>query len=60
MRNIRYKTQLSETLLNKTLKSLESKKLIKAVKSVQANRKKVFLQIFIRKFKYNLLGLYVI
>ena len=43
MRDIRYKTQLSETLLNKTLKSLESKKLIKAVKSVQANRKKVFL-----------------
>jgi DNA-directed RNA polymerase III subunit RPC6 len=41
MRDIRIKTKLSQTILNKTLKSLESKKLIKAVKSVHANKKKV-------------------
>ncbi len=41
IRDIRFKTQLSQTILNKTLKSLESKKLIKAIKSVHANRKKV-------------------
>ena len=41
IRDIRFKTQLSQTILNKTLKSLESKKLIKAVKSVHANKKKV-------------------
>ena len=41
MRDIRIKTKLSQTILNKTLKSLESKKLIKAVKSVHASKKKV-------------------
>jgi DNA-directed RNA polymerase III subunit RPC6 len=41
MRDIRMKTKLSQTILNKTLKSLESKKLIKAVKSVHASKKKV-------------------
>lgn len=41
MRDIRVKTQLSQIVLNKTLKSLESKKLIKAVKSVHASKKKV-------------------
>ena len=41
MRDIRVKTKLSQTILNKTLKSLESKKLIKAVKSVHASKKKV-------------------
>jgi len=41
MRDIRTKTKLSQTILNKTLKSLESKKLIKAVKSVHASKKKV-------------------
>lgn len=40
-RDIRIKTKLSQTVLNKTLKALESKKLIKAVKSVHANKKKV-------------------
>jgi DNA-directed RNA polymerase III subunit RPC6 len=44
MRDIRIKTQLSQTVLNKTLKSLESKKLIKAVKSVHASKKKVIRQ----------------
>jgi len=47
MRDIRFKTQLSPTILNKTLKSLESKKLIKPVKSVQANKKKVKDLLFI-------------
>ena len=41
MRDIRTKTKLSQTILNKTLKALESKKLIKAVKSVHASKKKV-------------------
>ncbi|CAF0734170.1 unnamed protein product [Adineta ricciae] len=43
MRDIRTKTKLSQTILNKTLKSLESKKLIKAVKSVHASKKKVYM-----------------
>ncbi|CAF0724630.1 unnamed protein product [Didymodactylos carnosus] len=43
MRDIRIKTQLSQTFLNKTLKSLESKKLIKAVKSVHASKKKIYM-----------------
>jgi DNA-directed RNA polymerase III subunit RPC6 len=41
MRDIRFKTKLSPIILSKILKSLESKKLIKAVKSVHANKKKV-------------------
>ena len=41
MRDIRIKTKLSQTILNKTLKTLESRKLIKAVKSVHASKKKV-------------------
>ncbi|CAF3694842.1 unnamed protein product [Rotaria sordida] len=43
MRDIRFKVKLSPTILNKILKSLESKKLIKAVKSVHANKKKVYM-----------------
>ncbi|CAF3335739.1 unnamed protein product [Rotaria sp. Silwood2] len=43
MRDIRFKIQLSPTILNKTLKSLENKKLIKAVKSVHANKRKVYM-----------------
>ncbi|CAF3332447.1 unnamed protein product [Rotaria socialis] len=43
MRDIRIKTKLSQTILTKTLKSLESKKLIKAVKSVHASKKKVYM-----------------
>lgn len=48
-REIKIKTQLSPTILNKVLKSLESKKIIKSVKSVHANKKKVndFLFFFI-------------
>jgi DNA-directed RNA polymerase III subunit RPC6 len=41
MHDIRFRTQLSQTVLNKILKILESKKLIKAVKSVHAKKKKV-------------------
>jgi len=44
MRDIRTKTKLSQTILNKTLKALESKKLIKAVKSVHASKKKVMMK----------------
>ncbi|CAF1530890.1 unnamed protein product, partial [Rotaria sp. Silwood1] len=40
IRDIRFKIQLSPTILNKTLKSLENKQLIKAVKSVHANKRK--------------------
>lgn len=43
IRDIRYKSNLLMTQLNKILKSLESKKLIKAVKSVSASRKKVYM-----------------
>ena len=49
MRDIRIKTKLSQTILNKTLKSLESKKLIKAVKSVHASKKKVRI-VFVLNF----------
>lgn len=43
IRDIRYKSNLLLTQVNKTLKNLESKKLIKAVKSVAASRKKVYM-----------------
>lgn len=43
MRDIRTRTKLSQTILNKTLKSLESKKIIKSVKSVHASKKKVYM-----------------
>lgn len=59
MRDIRVKTQLPPTLLNKTLKSLESKKLIKSVKSVHANKRKV-KDSFTKTTKDDLLGLYVV
>lgn len=42
-REIRYKSNLPLTEINKILKSLESKKLIKAVKSVAASKKKVYM-----------------
>ncbi|CAN0405047.1 DNA-directed RNA polymerase III subunit RPC6 [Lethenteron reissneri] len=42
-RDIRYKSNLPLTEINKILKSLESKKLIKAVKSVAASKKKVYM-----------------
>lgn len=43
IRDIRYKSNLMMTKLNKVLKSLETKKLIKAVKSVSAIKKKVYM-----------------
>ncbi|XP_028314613.1 DNA-directed RNA polymerase III subunit RPC6 [Gouania willdenowi] len=42
-REIRYKSNLPLTEINKILKNLESKKLIKAVKSVAASKKKVYM-----------------
>ncbi|KAI0217572.1 DNA-directed RNA polymerase III subunit RPC6 [Lamellibrachia satsuma] len=43
IRDIRYKCNLLLTEVNKILKNLESKKLIKAVKSVSASKKKVYM-----------------
>ncbi|XP_044745419.1 probable DNA-directed RNA polymerase III subunit RPC6 [Coccinella septempunctata] len=43
IRDIRYKSNLNMTQLNKVLKSLETKKAIKAVKSVAASKKKVYM-----------------
>lgn len=43
IRDIRYKSNLLLTQVNKILKNLESKKLIKAVKSVAQSKKKVYM-----------------
>ncbi|GLH06654.1 hypothetical protein R5R35_011886 [Gryllus longicercus] len=43
MRDIRTKSNLSANQLNKVLKILENKKMIKAVKSVAASKKKVYM-----------------
>ncbi|XP_015584828.1 DNA-directed RNA polymerase III subunit RPC6 [Cephus cinctus] len=43
IRDIRFKSNLMPTQLNKILKSLETKKFIKAVKSVAASKKKVYM-----------------
>eukprot|EP00092_Neocalanus_flemingeri_P024511 GFUD01026583.1.p1 GENE.GFUD01026583.1~~GFUD01026583.1.p1 ORF type:complete len:305 (+),score=90.50 GFUD01026583.1:85-999(+) len=43
IRDIRAKSNLGQTQLNKVLKSLEGKRLIKAVKSVNATKKKVYM-----------------
>lgn len=43
IRDIRNKSNLTPTQLNKILKSLETKKYIKAVKSVAASKKKVYM-----------------
>lgn len=43
IRDIRFKSNLMLTQLNKILKNLETKKLIKAVKSVAASKKKVYM-----------------
>lgn len=43
IRDIRFKSNLNMTQLNKVLKSLETKKYIKAVKSVAASKKKVYM-----------------
>ncbi|RWS24315.1 DNA-directed RNA polymerase III subunit RPC6-like protein [Leptotrombidium deliense] len=42
-RDIRFKSNLSLTTLNKILKVMEGKKLIKSVKSVAASKKKVYM-----------------
>ena len=44
IRDIRFKSNLVPTQLNKVLKALENKKLIKAVKSVNAAKKKVYMK----------------
>lgn len=43
MREIRFKSNIMPTQLNKILKSLENKKYVKAVKSVAASKKKVYM-----------------
>ncbi|XP_028398560.1 DNA-directed RNA polymerase III subunit RPC6-like [Dendronephthya gigantea] len=43
IRDIRYKCNLQLTQVNKILKTLESKKLIKAIKSIAASKKKVYM-----------------
>ncbi|CAH1391026.1 unnamed protein product [Nezara viridula] len=43
MRDIRFESKLQPTVLNKILKALENKKIIKHVKSVAANKKKVYM-----------------
>jgi DNA-directed RNA polymerase III subunit RPC6 len=43
IREISMKTNVKSTALNKTLKNLETKKLIKSVASVNASKKKVYM-----------------
>lgn len=43
IRDIRFRSNLNSTQLNKVLKNLENKKFIKAVKSVSASKKKVYM-----------------
>lgn len=43
LRDIRFKSNLSMTALNKVIKAMEGKKAIKAVKSVTASKKKVYM-----------------
>lgn len=43
LRDIRFKSNLSMTALNKVIKAMEGKKSIKAVKSVTASKKKVYM-----------------
>lgn len=43
MREIRFRSNINATQLNKILKSLENKKYVKAVKSVAASKKKVYM-----------------
>lgn len=47
IRDIRVKSNINVTQLNKVLKSLETKKIIKAVKSVTVSIKKVYLNLLI-------------
>ncbi|XP_051166706.1 DNA-directed RNA polymerase III subunit RPC6 [Leptopilina boulardi] len=43
IRDIRFKSNLNQISLNKILKSLENKKIIKSIKSVAAGKKKVYM-----------------
>lgn len=43
IRDLRFSSNLSQTQVNKILKNLENKKLIKSVKSVAASKKKVYM-----------------
>lgn len=43
LREIRYQSNLSMTALNKVIKAMEGKKTIKAIKSVTASKKKVYM-----------------
>ncbi|XP_071950167.1 DNA-directed RNA polymerase III subunit RPC6-like [Antedon mediterranea] len=43
IRDIRYRSNILQTQVNKILKNLETRKLIKAVKSVGASKKKVYM-----------------
>lgn len=43
MKDIRYRSGLNQTVLNKVLKAMEGKKLIKSISSVQAAKKKVYM-----------------
>ena len=63
IRDIRAKSNLGQTQLNKVLKSLETKNLIKSVKSVNASKKKVSFinNINIWSFQWsNTAGLYAV
>lgn len=51
MRDIRFKSNLQPTVLNKILKSFENKKIIKAVKSVAVSE--FFLNNYYKIFKNN-------
>ena len=62
IRDIRAKSNLGQTQLNKVLKSLETKNLIKSVKSVNASKKKVIISHYnVSSFQFlNFLGLYAV
>ena len=51
IREIRTKSNLGQTQLNKVLKSLELKNLIKSVKSVNASKKKVMSSSYVHRFR---------
>ena len=51
IRDIRAKSNLGQTQLNKVLKSLEMKNLIKSVKSVNASKKKVMSSSYVHRFR---------
>ena len=43
LRDVRFKSNLNQKVLNKVIKSMESKKLIKSIKAVNALKKKVYM-----------------